>query len=212
MYEIKNNVNGKIYVGVHKTSNEDDGYMGSGKVIRSAIAKYGLENFTKTILERFETAEAMFEREKEFVNEEFLSRRDVYNLRRGGFGGFDHVNKSMSDDERKIRAVKMHLVIKDNRKDAEYNLKYIDKKKTTLKEIRSRNSRWKFNAERNIEFSKRAQAPEAIAKKVATFEKIEHQKGSKNSQFGSMWITNGIENKKIEKECPIPEGWIKGRK
>lgn len=37
-------------------------------------------------------------------------------------------------------------------------------------------------------------------------------KGEKNSQFGSMWITNGTENKKIKKVDIIPEGWYKGRK
>ena len=38
-----------------------------------------------------------------------------------------------------------------------------------------------------------------------------HQKGSKNSQYGTMWITNGIQNKKIKKEDPIPQNWIRGR-
>lgn len=35
--------------------------------------------------------------------------------------------------------------------------------------------------------------------------------GEKNSQFGSMWITNEEENKKIKKEDNIPSGWRKGR-
>jgi hypothetical protein len=40
-----------------------------------------------------------------------------------------------------------------------------------------------------------------------------HQLGSGNSQFGTMWITNGNENKKIKKDFDnIPEGWYKGRK
>ena len=33
----------------------------------------------------------------------------------------------------------------------------------------------------------------------------------KNSQFGTMWITNDSENKKINKIDEIPEGWRKGR-
>ena len=37
------------------------------------------------------------------------------------------------------------------------------------------------------------------------------QSGIHNSQYGTMWITNGIENKKIKKEDIIPEGWYKGR-
>ena len=38
-----------------------------------------------------------------------------------------------------------------------------------------------------------------------------YQTGSGNSQFGTMWITNNIENKKIKKHDLIPEGWRKGR-
>jgi uncharacterized ubiquitin-like protein YukD len=35
--------------------------------------------------------------------------------------------------------------------------------------------------------------------------------GNKNSQYGTIWITNGSENKKIKKYENIPEEWIKGR-
>jgi dissimilatory sulfite reductase (desulfoviridin) alpha/beta subunit len=87
LYQITNNLNGKIYVGVHKTKDMNDGYMGSGKIIRSAITKHGISNFSKVILETFENAEAMYAREKEVVNEEFLLREDTYNIRRGGTGG-----------------------------------------------------------------------------------------------------------------------------
>ena len=37
------------------------------------------------------------------------------------------------------------------------------------------------------------------------------QKGENNSQFGSCWITNGIENRKIKKDDKIPIGWKLGR-
>jgi group I intron endonuclease len=94
MYQITNLLDNKIYIGTHKTKNLNDSYMGSGKVLNRAIKKYGIENFKKDILEYFDTAEEMFAREKEIVNEEFLARDDVYNIRRGGFGGFDYINNS----------------------------------------------------------------------------------------------------------------------
>lgn len=48
IYEIKNKINGKVYVGQH-SSNELGTYWGSGKLIKRAIKKYGLENFERFI-------------------------------------------------------------------------------------------------------------------------------------------------------------------
>lgn len=95
LYQVTNKVNGKIYIGVHQSRTDKvDRYLGSGTVIREAIKKYGRENFEKTILETFDTAEAMFAREAEIVNEEFIARKDTYNIKLGGKGGFkeDHNN------------------------------------------------------------------------------------------------------------------------
>ena len=94
LYEIKNTVNNKIYIGVHQTKDINDGYMGSGTVVNKAYEKYGEEKFVKTILEYFNNREDMIRREIEIVNEDFLLRDDTYNLRRGGTGGFDYINKN----------------------------------------------------------------------------------------------------------------------
>lgn len=39
----------------------------------------------------------------------------------------------------------------------------------------------------------------------------EIQSGKGNSQYGTIWIHRGLENKKIKKNETIPEGWGKGR-
>jgi len=85
-------VNGKIYIGKHETDNLDDGYLGSGKLLRRAIEKYGEQNFKREILFECSTKEEMNAKEAEIVNEDFLKRDDVYNIKLGGDGGFDYIN------------------------------------------------------------------------------------------------------------------------
>lgn len=38
-----------------------------------------------------------------------------------------------------------------------------------------------------------------------------HQKGKRNSQYGTIWVTDGLNNKRIKKNDDIPSGWKKGR-
>ena len=68
IYEIKNKINGKIYIGQH-SSDELESYWGSGKLIKRAIDKYGIENFKRTILERCSTKDELNEREKYWIKE-----------------------------------------------------------------------------------------------------------------------------------------------
>lgn len=92
LYKITNKINNKIYVGIHQTTNINDGYMGSGTAIRRAIRKHGVENFHKEIIEFFNSYDAALRREEEIVCVDFVLREDTYNLRTGGLGGFEHIN------------------------------------------------------------------------------------------------------------------------
>jgi len=86
IYEIKNLVNGKVYIGAHSTNNINDCYMGSGKAIGHALKKYGSGSFVRNILLFCKTSEDMYKAEEQIVNEEFVLREDTYNITVGGKG------------------------------------------------------------------------------------------------------------------------------
>lgn len=88
VYKTTNLVNGKIYIGQHSTNNLKDNYKGSGKLLKSAILKYGEGNFTTQII-RFSKSRAELNKlEKELIKHYNSRCLDIgYNLHHGGFGG-----------------------------------------------------------------------------------------------------------------------------
>lgn len=86
VYKITNLVNNKHYIGVHKTDNPEDGYMGSGVAIKSAIKKYGKNSFRKDILLFTEDKDHAYLLEKELTED--FNRTDTYNMKQGGVGGW----------------------------------------------------------------------------------------------------------------------------
>lgn len=206
LYQITNLINNKIYVGVHKTNNIDDGYMGSGKVIVSAIKKYGIENFRKDILEFFDTYDLVLQKETEIVTEEFLQRPDVYNLRKGGSGGFDYINKTGLASVGRVKGY--------NNRTKESYAKMSEGGKKGAASLNISGNRTPGNASRADYARLHTQTKDAKIKRKKTLAEINHQQGTKNSQFGKCWITDGIESKKIKKEeleKYVSEGWRQGR-
>ena len=202
LYKITNLVNNKIYVGVHKTNNLNDGYMGSGKVIKSAISKYGIDNFKKDILETFENLEAMYAREKEIVTDNFLLREDVYNLRRGGTGGFDYINKTCLNLTGHHKSYEARIIT------CKKNFKKIWESGHRISNYQIAGFKSENNQRKMIE---NAQSEKSKLKRIQTMKLNDHSKGNKNSQFGTVWITDGQQNLKIKKIDPIPEGYKLGR-
>jgi hypothetical protein len=95
VYKTVNLINNKFYVGAHSTDNINDDYYGSGSNLILAIKKYGIDAFCKEILHVYDNPLEMFEKEKEIVNLEFISRSDVYNIVEGGYGGFNKGSKGL---------------------------------------------------------------------------------------------------------------------
>jgi len=97
IYKITNLLNGKIYIGQHKTKNLYDGYLGSGKTLNKALNKHGINNFKKEYLFVFDNFEEMNNKEKELVNEEFIKRKDTYNITLGGAYGYFVINPETNE-------------------------------------------------------------------------------------------------------------------
>lgn len=74
IYKTTNLINGKIYVGLHSTDNIDDGYLGSGWVLKSAIKKYGRENFKREVLLVLSNREEAREVESLLVDKELYGK------------------------------------------------------------------------------------------------------------------------------------------
>ena len=93
VYKITNLVNLKYYIGVHKTDDPYDNYMGSGPAIRNAIKKYGIDHFKKEILFSFHNETDAYDKEKELLKD--VWRLDeCYNMSEGGVGSWSHVDQS----------------------------------------------------------------------------------------------------------------------
>lgn len=70
---------------------------------------------------------------------------------------------------------------------------------------------WAENPDFHTKVVEAARSPEANKKRKETLQRIGHSRGEKNSQFGTMWITDGSSNRKIAKTSAIPDGWRRGR-
>lgn len=212
IYQITNLVNGKIYIGKHKTNNLDDGYMGSGTLLKRAIRKYGIENFKKEILFECSSDEELFNKEQELVSEDFVSRDDTYNLKIGGDGGFDYINNNNLANS-KIHGILGGLVFKQMvQNDKSLRKKLQDRARKTVKKIAKEhpekfaNFKYDWTGKHHTEETK---------KKIS--EKAKLRVGEKNNAFGTTWICNLElkENKKVKKELVdeyLRTGWILGRR
>ena len=107
VYKITNTINNKEYIGFHSTDDLEDGYLGSGKIIKKAIEKYGPDKFEKEYIEIFDNKEDAELLEQKLVDLAYVEREDTYNQSLGGnvcilYGennGF--YGKSHTDDTKK---------------------------------------------------------------------------------------------------------------
>lgn len=163
-------------------------------LLQKAIEKYGRENFKREILFECSSKEEMDAKEAEIVNEEFLKRDDIYNLKQGGIGGWDYITeKRKSNDERK----KWGESVSEGMKRA-----WSEHPETFKTSNIHKIDPLAFKGKHHSEITKRRMS--------------ERHKGSGNHNFGKVWIYNESLNEKImvsknQLDSFLHDGWILGR-
>lgn len=211
-YVIENLINGKIYAGKHSTKDFDDGYMGSGTLIRRAIKKHDVKNFRKHVLKMCESAKELNELERFIVDEDFVNDENTYNLELGGKGSFLRANQFYKDHPEKRReqlrfSLERAREIQQN--DPIIHQKMQQTRSDTFKRLHAEGHLHPVNwiGRHHKEETKR---------KIGQANSV-NQTGMKNSNFGKVWINNHElqQSKSVPKldiDTWLQQGWVRGRK
>lgn len=191
IYKTTNLINGKIYIGKDKYNN--DKYLGSGKILKQAIAKYGRENFIKEVIEKCENENTWLEREIYWISY-FNSTKEGYNIALGGTGG-----DTISNNPNKEEIYNKKKITDQNKSDEQKEIrlkKMSDSMKKRWAELKANNP--DFIVERNNKISK---AQKGVPKPI---EQVNKQKETKRINGTSKGVNNpmfgkhhGEETKKI---------------
>jgi hypothetical protein len=226
VYKTTNLISGREYIGKHSQKTDPyifDGYLGSGTALKSAIEKYGRENFKRETLFVFDLEQEAFEKELELVNDATVDY--LYNIKNGGIGGFSDLIYVFSKKQNKFCLIK--------RKEFNENEfeKIIDQRKLTVvnkihikrmgdgkikrwpkqEEIPDGWIIWKqdiANKDKKMFFNKETGEIKYLADKEDGFE-VGHPNGGITK--GMFYINNGKTTTLIKNGCKIPEGWSVGR-
>ena len=108
IYRTTCKVSGEYYIGIHSTDNLNDGYMGSGVLLKHSIKKHGVENHKHEILEFVSNRKMLSEVEKGVLTKEILEDIRCLNLKEGGDGGYmssEEIRKIAKAKKRKHRYI-----------------------------------------------------------------------------------------------------------
>ncbi len=215
VYVLVNRVNGKQYIGVHRTDNLDDGYMGSGKLIKRAISKYGKQNFSKTVVASFESYKQALEEEKRLVTLDYANRPDTYNIREGGYGPTKWSEKGiqlLSESKKKLWADPQWRASFSKRVYTPDRALKISKALLGKSRINSHNKdaeKIRKTADAHRGMKRTATARQNMSNAA---QNLSVEAKSRRSGIGKLYMYNPSSNerKRITNGDCIPDGWVAG--
>ena len=188
IYLTTNLINGKMYVGKHKSSYFDESYKGSGKILWNAIRKYGWENFKVELLKECDNEEDLSISEyDEIEHRNAVLSPNYYNLRDGGRGGWKVNGVSIKRGIKVSDQARLNISLAHQGK----SLSFIHRKHIGMSLQGDNNPLRRTGSE------------------VARRNLSESMKGNQNAR-GCRWITNGTESLIIRASDEIPEGFYLG--
>ena len=194
-------VTNRYYIGMHSTSNMEDGYLGSGKRLWLSIRKHGRETHSIEYIEFLADRSSLKQREKEIITSDMIKDVMCMNLQLGGGGGFINDRHQLKCSTQGGQALSEKLL-----NDEEFRQHFASQSSKSNKD-KPRGAILKpcdWTGKTHSEHSKKLIGE---ANSLA-------QKGERNSQFGTVWVKKDSVSKKIKKEeCEsfLKEGWVRGR-
>lgn len=109
IYVTTNLVNGKKYIGQCRYGKKGwESYLGSGRVLKKAIAKYGCQNFSREVIAEADSRELLTELENKFLSE-FNAAEDQnwYNMQSKAYASLGFTGRKHSEFRNKMVSDKL---------------------------------------------------------------------------------------------------------
>ena len=198
-------ITGRYYIGMHSTDDLADGYIGSGKRLWSSIKKYGTQHHICEVLEHLPSREELRLRETALVDSALLKDPLCMNLALGGGYGWEHYNTSPNYKSPLTKEIAL--------KGSKLGTAKLKQKLLDPVFVAEQSSRIKTGLERSTyvpgnSFRGKTHTAET---KLRMSQAGKCRTGSSNPQYGTCWITNDVENKKVKRDSQLEEGWKHGR-
>lgn len=211
VYMITNLINDHKYIGIHRTKDPYDKYVGSGKLIKQAIKKHGRENFIKEVLFVFDNEDDMCNKEAELVNEEWVKSPTTYNAKTGGIGGFSHINDG--GPEHIARAKRGGTALAKKYIESEYYKKIQDKTSDEYKKMYERLVSQSKNVIGSAVQAKKLDVVKNPEKYKQIYKKLSDNMKKNNHMKGKRWYVPVDSNDINRDRRPfhakeVPDGWI----